>query len=221
MQITRFGQSALLVQEGATRVVVDPGELSGEAVFALEELSGVVFTHEHPDHCAPGRLAGLLSKSPEAEVFGPRAVLDRLTLSEDVKVHLISDSDDLRLGALRIGVHGGDHQLIHASVPRTENLGLVFTDGSGLRLFHPGDSYEVVPARIDVLALPVVGPWGSLREAVAFAEAVAPRRMFPIHDAHLSESGRALFWPWIQRFASGGIEAFDPEPGTAVSLGRD
>jgi len=219
MQITRYGQSALLVQEGATRLLIDPGELSGDEVFSLGDLTAVAFTHAHPDHCAPARAVELRRENPGALVLGPRSVLERLALQGDAAARELADGDVAELGALRIRVHGGPHQQIHPAVPDLDNLGFAITGASGLRLFHPGDSYLIAPNDVDVLALPIQGPWGSLRDAVAFADAVAPRRMFPIHDVHLSTTGRALFWPWIQGFARSGIEAFDPEHGQTVDLG--
>lgn len=220
MKITRYGQSALLVREGETRLLIDPGELSGDEVFLLEGLTAVAFTHEHPDHCAPDRVLQLLLKNPDALVLGGRAVIEQLAMTSDRRARALSDADVVELPELQIRVHAGGHQLIHASVPVIENLGFMVTDPSGTRLFHPGDSYQVAPSDVDVLALPIVGPWGSLREAVSFADTVMPRRMFPIHDVHLSGSGRALFWPWIQKFSCDDIEGFDPAPEREFDLGR-
>lgn len=218
VDITRYGQSALLVQEGSTRVLIDPGSLSGDRVFEIESLTALLFTHDHPDHCAPERVAELIRRNPAAEVYAPRAVLDLLRDSGTKRQHEITPGDRFALGELSIEAVGGQHQLIHPRVPRSINVGLVLRSADGTRLFHPGDSYEATPTGITVLALPLVGPWGSLREAVAFADAIAPKRLFPIHDVHLSESGRALFWPWIQNLTDAAIEGFDPPLGETTPL---
>ncbi len=51
-------------------------------------------------------------------------------------------------------------------------------------LYHPGDSLVFPKGRaIDVLALPVAGPWCTVVAAVEAAKALHPKRVFPIHDA--------------------------------------
>lgn len=221
MFITTFGQSTLLVEDGESRLLIDPGTLTSDEAFALTGLSAVLLTHDHPDHCAPDGVRELLAHNTMAMVFGAPAIGAALPFLGDAGFRVLLDDEDLASGNLRMQVHRGEHALIHRALPRADNIGVVVTDRAGTRLFHPGDSYEWVPEDVDVLALPIVGPWGSLREAVDFADAVAPRRMFPIHDAHLSESGRALFWPWIQSLSDDRIVGFDPSRGVTVDPTAD
>ncbi|MBO1806557.1 hypothetical protein [Leucobacter ruminantium] len=62
--------------------------------------------------------------------------------------------------------------------------------------------------------MPLLGPWNSLRGAVDFVAAVAPRRVFPIHDVHLSTTGYALFWNLITKSAdAAGIESLEVVQG--------
>ena len=58
--------------------------------------------------------------------------------------------------------------------------------------FHPGDSYVTVPAGVDVVAVPLYGPWGALKETVDFVRAVGALEGFGIHDELLNDRGRAL-----------------------------
>ncbi|MHA3685403.1 MBL fold metallo-hydrolase [Leucobacter sp. HY1908] len=98
------------------------------------------------------------------------------------------------VGQFRVEPVGELHQVILPEIARCANTGFVVTDTAGTKLFHPGDSYEAIPAGIDVLAVPLLGPWSSLRETVEFVKAVSPAQIFAMHDALLNESGRALFW---------------------------
>ncbi len=63
----------------------------------------------------------------------------------------------------------------------------------GPRLFHPGDSYDVAPEGIDVLALPLQAPWTSLAGTIDFARAVGAPAIIPIHDRIVSQGGRGLY----------------------------
>lgn len=194
MRITRFGQSAMLLEDAGARLLIDPGSLCEPAVFELSGLDAVLFTHEHADHCDPARVAGLLAANPAALVYAPAAVLELIGLAEDARGRPVAAGQTFTVGAFSIEPVGELHQVILPEIERSANSGFVVTDAAGTRLFHPGDSYETIPERIDVLAVPMLGPWSSLQETVEFVRAVAPTQIFAIHDALLSTSGRALFW---------------------------
>ena len=40
---------------------------------------------------------------------------------------------------------------------------------------------------MDILALPVAGPWMRMKEAVEYAELLKPRISFPVHDAFIHD----------------------------------
>jgi len=88
---------------------------------------------------------------------------------------------------------GGRHAVVHADIPRIGNVGYLMREREGTCLFHPGDSYETAPDGVDVLAVPLSAPWAAAKEMIDFARAVAPRVAVPIHDALLSDPGRALY----------------------------
>ncbi|MBM9467774.1 MBL fold metallo-hydrolase [Nakamurella leprariae] len=211
MDITKFGHATLLLEQDGTRILVDPGSFTDAAAFEVDGLAAVLITHEHPDHVQPDRMPALLAANPGAVVAGPPSVASLLRGTTDVRV--LQDGDALDLGPLTVDVVGGAHQLVHPRMPRIENVGLVVADADGTRLFHPGDSYEVVPEGIDVLAVPISSPWGKLGETVDFISAVAPRTVFPIHDALLSRAGRQLFWSWIPMLVGDAVTSTDPDPG--------
>ena len=65
---------------------------------------------------------------------------------------------------------------------QVENTGY-FVDG---KLFFPGDSFTNPNRAVDILALPVAGPWMKISEAINYAVALKPRVAFPVHDAIIS-----------------------------------
>jgi L-ascorbate metabolism protein UlaG (beta-lactamase superfamily) len=82
------------------------------------------------------------------------------------------------------------HAVIHPDVPRAHNVAYL-VDGA---LLHPGDAFTPPPAgaEVDLLLVPVAGPWMKLAEAIDYVRSVRPRVAAPIHDAILSDPGRAL-----------------------------
>ncbi len=191
MRITHLGHSCILVEEAQSRLLIDPGSLT----HGFEELTGldaVLVTHAHPDHLDVERLPALLEANEGAQLLAePQTAAELVRAGLDA--HALQVGEQAALGAFDVAGVGGRHAVIHPDVPRIGNLGLVISAPSGVRLFHPGDMLEEIPADIDVLALPLAAPWSALKETVEFLRAVAPRVAFPIHDALLSGTGRAIF----------------------------
>ncbi len=201
VKITRMGHAALLVEAAGTRILIDPGVLSVEAAFDLEDLDAIVVTHQHPDHLDRERLGGLLDRNPSAALLCDPETAE-LVEGGDWMAH--SHDDETMVGGLTVLGVGAQHAEIVPALPRIANTGvLVGADGEPT-LFHPGDSYEHAPAGVDVLALPLTAPWTKSAETVQFVHRVAPRTLFPIHDAGLSEFGLGLYWGHVQNF--GGVE---------------
>ena len=42
---------------------------------------------------------------------------------------------------------------------------------------------------VDVLALPVAGPWCKVKDSIDFALEIYPKVVFPVHDGQLNEKG--------------------------------
>jgi L-ascorbate metabolism protein UlaG (beta-lactamase superfamily) len=212
MLITHVGHSCLLVESGDVRVLLDPGAYT----HGFEELTGldaVLVTHAHPDHCDAERLPTLLEANP-----GALLIAEPETAAELRRVGLESSplhpGESTEVGSLTVtatgGAHDGDlHAVIHEEVPRIGNVGMVLSAEGEPTLFHPGDSYAVVPRDVDVLALPLSAPWASLSDTVAFLRAVAPRSAVPIHDALLSTAGREIYLGGVTRLAPEGTQVRD------------
>ena len=65
MRITRYGHSCVLVEDGAGRVLLDPGMFSS-GFEDLRGLTAVLITHQHPDHLDVERVTRLMEANPDA-----------------------------------------------------------------------------------------------------------------------------------------------------------
>jgi L-ascorbate metabolism protein UlaG (beta-lactamase superfamily) len=178
VQITRYGHSCLLVEDGDARVLLDPGVFSS-GFEELRGLTAVLVTHQHPDHLDLERLRALLAANLDARLHvdeGSAAALGGLPHT------VVRAGDVLDLGT-RVEVHGTQHAVIHPDLPRIPNVGYLV----GGRFFTPGDALTVPDADVEVLGLPTAAPWLKLSEAVDLLRAVAPRSAFPVHDAVLAQ----------------------------------
>lgn len=191
MQITHIGHACLFVEAADTRVLIDPGAFS-HGFEELRDLDAVFVTHSHWDHIDSERLPLLLEANPGAVLYaeGETAAQVRET---GLEVTVLHPGDAVPVRNLTVRGVGGDHAVIHPDLPAMTNVGVVLSADGEPTLYHPGDALQPVVEGVDVLALPIVAPWGSLRESVDFGRAVGAGLSFPIHDALLAEPGRQVF----------------------------
>jgi L-ascorbate metabolism protein UlaG (beta-lactamase superfamily) len=196
MRVTRYGHSCLLVEGGAARVLIDPGNLSEDDAFDVRELDAIAITHQHPDHVDRDRIALLLLRNmPAARLCDP----DTATLVTGWATH--TDGDEASFGDLALTGIGSRHAEILPEIPRITNTGYL-ARADGITLFHPGDAYEYAPADVDVLAVPLLAPWArGIAATVDFVRRVAPAVVFPIHDGVASDAGRQLYWQHVAQRA--------------------
>jgi len=213
MQITQLGHSTLLVETTGQRVLIDPGSFSDDW-HGLTDLDAVLVTHQHPDHADPENLPALLQANPQAKVLVEPGVIEAVDLGGRGE-GLTADSS-LALGALKVSAVGGRHAVIHRDIPMIGNVGLVLECEGEPTLFHPGDSLEVAPAGIDLLAIPAFGPWAAMKETVEFVRDVDAPHGFLIHDGLLNERGWTLLHTQIGNL--GPTEIADHRDGQAFTV---
>jgi len=212
MRVTKFEHATLRVDIGGDALIIDPGTFTSP----LDDLSGlvaVVITHEHPDHWTPEHLDRILRAAPGTPVFAPAGVA---AAAADHEITVVEPGETVSAGRFTLRFFGGDHEIIHSSLPRVQNVGVLIND----ELYYPGDSYAVPEGvEIDVLAAPLGAPWLKIGEAMDFVLAVKPRRAFGVHDMTLSVIGRdmhraRLKWATEQH----GGEFFQLDPGNSLDL---
>jgi L-ascorbate metabolism protein UlaG (beta-lactamase superfamily) len=184
MQIVHLGQSCVLTEIGAARLLLDPGVYSA----GFEQLAGldaILVTHQHPDHLDLDRLPALLAGNPAAQLLVDVGSAQPLA-DAGIAHRVASPGEHLELAGVTIEVVGGDHSVIHPDVPVIPNNGYLIDGGAGT-ILHPGDSFTVVNRDVDVLLLPTAAPWLKISEAVDFLRAVDPGLAVPIHQAILAK----------------------------------
>jgi len=179
MQLQKFGHSCLLVETGEGRLLIDPGTFSA-GFEQLDGLTGILVTHQHPDHLDVERLRPLLDRNADAQLVADPATAQILHDDHGIEARVASTGDRIDLG-VDVEVVGQQHAEIHRDLPRIPNAGYVI-DG---RLLHPGDAIDVTDRQVELLALPTMAPWMRMSEAVDFMRAVQPRAVIPIHEALL------------------------------------
>ena len=185
MKLTHLGHACLLV-ETDVRLLIDPGTMS--RFESVRDLDAVLVTHQHPDHVDEERVAALLADNPGARLILDPDTASHLSRSAPALAPTVArPGDRLTFGRTTVDVLGGRHAFIYDNVPDCTNSAYLVDEGA---FFHPGDSFFVPPGPIDVLAVPVDGPWLKLAEAVDFVHAVTPRVAVPMHQGETVDPGK-------------------------------
>lgn len=200
MIITKFGHCCLLLEVAGKRILVDPGRFS-EKQNSVTNIDIILITHEHADHYHSESVSLIMKNNPEAVVVTNRSV-SRLLESLELSGFVLEGDARETIKGISLKAYDGEHVEIVGEFGIVQNTGYLVNDS----FFFPGDAYTVPMEKVDILALPVAGPWCKVSDAIAYAKQVTPRIAFPVHDATLSEIGKSVTYPHFDReLTSAGI----------------
>lgn len=211
MRITKHEHACIEVTSAERTLVIDPGMFL--SALELQDVVGIVVTHEHADHWTPDHVRRIAERNPGARVLGPQGFATAAA-GEEFEVETVRPGDTVDVAGFELRFFGGKHAVIHESIPVIDNVG-VLVDGE---LFYGGDSMEVPDVEVPTLAAPMGGPWQKVGEAIDYVLAVKPERTFPVHDMPLSVAGRNIWLPRLQWAAEQSGTFADLAPGESLDI---
>ncbi len=199
MKITKLGHCCMVLEVGGATLLTDPGSFT-DAQNSLTGIDAVLITHEHGDHLHVESLKAVLDNNPTAVVIGNESVA-KLVHEQiaDAKVTVVGDGQSTLVKDVTVEGFGKDHAPIYQTMGLVENTAY-FVDGT---FYFPGDNYHNPGKAVDVLALPVAGPWMKMADAIDFAKALKPRVAFGVHDAMIQPFFRGFIGQALKMFAPG------------------
>ena len=186
MRITKYGQCCLLIEVNGKRILTDPGRFS-ISQNNVKDIDLILITHEHADHFHSESLKLILKNNPNAKVITNSSVskiLHDLGLNHEI----LEGTAYGEKAGISLEAYDGKHAQIFEEYGQVQNTGYFIQN----RLFYPGDAYTEPGKDVEILALPVAGPWCKSADAIAYALRVKPSKAFPVHDWLLNNDGIAL-----------------------------
>jgi len=184
MKIKKLGHCCLVIEENGRRIMTDPGSWTVEVQKKEKNIDIVLITHEHGDHIHIESLKEIIKNNPNAIVITNKGV-GKLLNEIDIKYEILENKIPRDFFGLEIEAHECKHEEIFENLGQVQNTGYFI----GKRLFYPGDAFYNPNKSVEILALPVAGPWANVKSAVNYALEVKPKICFPVHDGNLLSFG--------------------------------
>jgi L-ascorbate metabolism protein UlaG (beta-lactamase superfamily) len=194
VQLTKYTHSCVRLDDGYRSLAIDPGVFS-EVQAALDGVSAVLITHEHVDHLQVEELRSALQRDSRLRMWAPAVVAESFSDQFGEQVVTASPGQALDAGGFAVRTFGGQHALIHPSIPVIANVGYLVEES----VYHPGDSFTVPPVAVQLLLAPIHAPWSKTAEVIDFVVSVRAPRAIGIHDALLTDAGRQLVESHVAR----------------------
>ena len=209
MKIKKLGHCCFVAEpKEGVKIMTDPGAYT-TAQTKEGGISLVLFTHEHQDHLHIDSLKKVLENNPEAIVITNTAV-GKLLDEAGIKYMKVEEGQEYDLSGIKIKGFGNLHAEIYGTYGRVQNTGYMID-----ALCYPGDAFANPNVPVDILALPVVGPWMRIKDAIDYAKILKPRIAFPVHDIIIQEWASFL-WTLTGNLLSEANIAFKK-----LTLGKD
>ncbi|HAE36551.1 TPA: hypothetical protein DEP30_02155 [Candidatus Nomurabacteria bacterium] len=181
MKIKKIGHCCFVVEpKEGVRIMTDPGAYSILQIVE-KNINAILITHEHQDHLHIDSLKDILKNNLEAIVITNTAVGNILE-EENIPYIKVEEGERYEINGVIISGFGNTHAQIYEDFGRVQNTGYMID-----RLCYAGDSFSYPDVDVEILALPVAGPWMKLSEAIEYAKHIRPRICFPVHDAILQD----------------------------------
>jgi len=186
MKIKKLGHCCLIIETNGKRIMTDHGSFSTAQKDELG-IDLILYTHEHQDHYHWDTLKEVLKNNPEAQIVTNTAV-GKLLSESGIDFKKVEDGEVFNFNGIQIKGFGNLHAEIYNTYGRVQNTGYMINS-----LCFPGDAFANPNCKVDIIALPITGPWMRIKDAIDYAKMLKPRVVFPVHDAHIHDWAEFIY----------------------------
>lgn len=181
MKIKKIGHCCLIIETSGKRIMTDPGFYTVTEQSKTSNIDMVIITHEHGDHLHIESLKEIIKNNPEVKIITNDGV-GKLLKQEGIQYQVLENKKMTEILGIELEAHDCKHEEIFEEIGQVQNTGY-FIDK---RLFYPGDSFYNPNKPVEILALPVAGPWCKVLDFMKYVLEVKPKVCFPVHDGMLT-----------------------------------
>ena len=181
MKIKKLGHCCFVAEpKEGLKIMTDPGSFSS-LQNKEKDINIILITHEHTDHLHIDSLREVLDNNQNALVITNTSVGKVLDQS-NIKYKIVEEGEKFEIEGINIIAFGSTHAEIYNDFGKVQNTGYMIDN-----LCYAGDSFSYPDKNVDILALPVAGPWMKMKDAIEYAKNIRPRVCFPVHDAIMQD----------------------------------
>src|SRR3989344_2221179 len=188
MKITKLGHCCLVIETSGKKIMTDPGSYTVGEQIREKNIDLILITHEHGDHIHLESLKEILKNNPNAKIITNNGV-GRLLEEAGIRYEVLENKVAREIIGVGLEAHDCKHEEIFEELGQVQNTGYFISS----RLFYPGDSLYNPGKPLEILALPVAGPWTRVRDYMKYVLDVKPKVCFPVHDGMLA-SPAGSYW---------------------------
>ena len=181
MKIKKIGHCCLLIKTNNITILTDPGNFSVDQNLIIG-IDVILITHEHADHFHIDSLKIILKNNPQVKIITNSGVGEKLN-ELNIQHIVLEDLNKININNISIEAFNAKHEEIFSEVGQVQNTAYLIDN----TLFYPGDSFHNPTKKVDILALPVAGPWCRISDAIKYALSIKPNKVFPVHDGMLQK----------------------------------
>lgn len=210
MKITKYEHACLDITEGASRLVVCPGIFT-KLLKDFHNITAVVITHVHADHLDIEKIQEIITHNPNVSIFTTEEASKEIGSNTQIS----RPGHPITVGDFTLEFFGENHAEIDPETPVNQNNGVLVNN----KLYYPGDSFTECPKPFNILAVPASAPWLRVAQTIPLIQNSSCQKVFPTHNALLSDAGHQVTNNWLQTFAQrAGKEFIFLQPGESIEV---
>ncbi len=186
MKIKKLGHSCMVIEVNGKKVMTDPGSYTVQEQSKEKNIDVILITHEHPDHLDIESLKIIVTNNPNVTIVTNSSV-GKLLTEAGIKYEVLENKTPKKFLGVEVEARDCKHAEIFEEIGQVQNTAYFI----GKRLFYPGDSLYNPGKAVEILALPVAGPWNNVKDSMKYVLDVKPKICFPVHDGMLKSFGSA------------------------------
>lgn len=176
MKVKKFPQSHLVLEKDGKTLIIDPGYITFEKGFKVEDFQGAdvyLITHQHEDHLGPETIK---------EIVGDKPVLSNADVVKKLQELGVTQAKELR-NLEEVEVKG--FKIKAVDLPHFQKEGVVMPPNTGFLIdtvfFHPGDGDKAPEITSPNAAVPIGGATITYDTALEFIKGIGAKIVIPIH----------------------------------------